>query len=622
MDKNILIDSDFPSIGDSMVSPIKIKKIRFFYFFIIFVVTIVIGRLVWLQIIKGSEYRNISEGNRTRIERIKAIRGLIYDSSGRPLVKNIARFSLLIVPQDLPAEEKSRDKIFRDFLAKTETINKDVGDKLREQAESARAKIDLTSFQPIIIAKNLDYQTALRLRLITNNLPGFSIGIRAQRNYLYGPMLSHILGYVAPVSKQELLEHPEYSPIDLIGRTGLELYYEEELKGKDGQKKIEVNALGRAEKIVSQTIPVHGQDIILTIDLDLQKYVYKILKKYIKLANSHAGTIIVSNPSNGEILSMVSYPSYDNNIFIQNNDSEYKKLSQDPDKPFIFRALVGEYPPGSIIKPLLAIAGLSEGIITPQTNIFSDGGIRIGQWFFPDWKRGGHGNTDVIKALAESVNTFFYYLGGGFKDFKGLGPQKIREYLSAFGLTKKTGIDLPGEKSGFIATPEWKKNHKNEPWYIGDTYHLSIGQGDILVTPLQVACYTMALANNGTLFVPRIVKKFQDPADGAIKNKPLQIVDKDLFNAEYFKLIKKGMREAVLRGSARQLNDLSVKVAGKTGTAQLGGDKTPHAWFIGFAPYDNPKIALTILIENGGEGSAIAIPAAKEIFSFLFAKDK
>jgi len=410
--------------------------------------------------------------------------------------------------------------------------------------------------------------------------------------------------------------------IDLIGRTGLELYYEKELKGKDGQNKIEINALGQTEKVVSQTLPKDGQDIILTIDLDLQEYIDKILKKYIKLANSQAGTIIVSNPSNGEILAMLSYPSYDNNIFIQNNDSEYQRLSQDPDKPFIFRALVGEYPPGSIIKPLLAIAGLSEGIITPQTNIFSSGGIRIGQWFFPDWKKGGHGNTNLTKALAESVNTFFYYLGGGFKDFKGLGPQKIREYLSVFGLTKKTGIDLPGEKKGFIATPEWKMDHKNEPWYIGDTYHLSIGQGDILVTPLQVSNYTMALANNGTLFVPHIVKAFQNPVDATIKNKPLQIANQDLFNVEYFKLVKKGMREAVLRGSARRLNDLAIKVAGKTGTAQVGGNKPPHAWFIGFAPYDNPEIALTILIENGGEGSAIAIPAAKEIFSFLFTKDK
>jgi len=319
---------------------------------------------------------------------------------------------------------------------------------------------------------------------------------------------------------------------------------------------------------------------------------------------------------------MISYPSYDNNIFIQGNDSEYQELSQNIDKPFIFRALAGEYPPGSIIKPLLAIAGLSEGIITSKTNIFSSGGIRIGQWFFPDWKEGGHGNTNVVKALAESVNTFFYYLGGGFNDFKGLGQGKIRKYLSTFGLTRKTGIDLPGEKDGFIATPEWKREYKNEPWYIGDTYHLSIGQGDVLVTPLQVTNYTMLLANNGTLFVPHIVKAFRDPVDNTIKNKSLQIVSKDLFNLEDSILVKEGMRAAVTQGSARYLNDSVVEVAGKTGTAQVGGDKPPHAWFIGFAPYDNPKIVLTILIENGGEGSTIAVPAAKEIISFLFAKNK
>jgi len=621
MDKNILTDNDFSNIDDSMLSPIKIKKIKFFYYFIVFIILILTGRLIWLQIIKGDEYRSTSEGNRTKTESIKATRGLIYDVLGRPLVKNVAHFSLLIFPQDLPIDKEEQNKVFDEFLLKIKEVNI-INDELEGEIEEIHTEINKKFSQPIIIAQNLDYQTALKLELITNDLPGFSIEIRAQRDYLYGSMLSHILGYVAPINEQELLQHPEYGPIDLIGRTGIELYYEKELKGKDGQRKIEINALGQSKKIINQNFSEDGQDIILTIDLDLQEYINGILKKYIKLANSQAGTIIVSNPQNGEILAMISYPSYDNNIFIQNNNSEYQRLNEDPGKPFIFRALAGEYPPGSIIKPLLAMAGLSEGIITSQTNIFSNGGIRIGQWFFPDWKEGGHGNTNVVKALAESVNTFFYYLGGGFKDFKGLGHDKIREHLSIFGLTKKTGIDLPGEKDGFIATPEWKKDYKNEPWYIGDTYHLSIGQGDILVTPLQVASYTMALANNGILFVPHIVKAFQNPIDVTIKNKSLQIADQNLFDVEYFELVKKGMREAVTKGSAIKLNDLEIQVAGKTGTAQVGGNKSPHAWFIGFAPYDNPEIALTVLIENGGEGSAIAVPAAKEILSFLFTKDK
>jgi len=621
MNKDIIIDNDFSSIDDSMLSPIRIKKIIFFYFLTIFVILIMVGRLAWLQIIKGDEYCNTAEGNRTKNESIKANRGLIYDVSGRPLVKNVAHFSLFITPQDLPTKKEERDKVFNKFLLKTEGV-KDIGDNVREKIGDIRTEIDSTLFRPIIIVKNLDYQTAINLKLITDDLPGFSIEIRAQRDYLHGSTLAHILGYVAPINEQELSRHPEYSPISLIGRTGIELYYEKELKGRDGQKKIEINALGRAEKIINQSLPEDGQDIILTIDLELQEYIDSVLKKYIKLSNSRAGTIIIANPLNGEILAMISYPSYDNNIFIQGNDSEYQELSQNIDKPFIFRALAGEYPPGSIIKPLLAIAGLSEGIITSKTNIFSSGGIRIGQWFFPDWKEGGHGNTNVVKALAESVNTFFYYLGGGFNDFKGLGQGKIRKYLSTFGLTRKTGIDLPGEKDGFIATPEWKREYKNEPWYIGDTYHLSIGQGDVLVTPLQVTNYTMLLANNGTLFVPHIVKAFRDPVDNTIKNKSLQIVSKDLFNLEDSILVKEGMRAAVTQGSARYLNDSVVEVAGKTGTAQVGGDKPPHAWFIGFAPYDNPKIVLTILIENGGEGSTIAVPAAKEIISFLFAKNK
>lgn len=625
MTEIIFNNDNFSDGEESLLSPIKIKKINIFYFFIFLFFFILGIRLFWLQLAKGENYRMASEGNRAKIEIIKAKRGLIYDSQGLPLVKNIASFSLLISPQDLPFLQDDRQEIFSQFLEQTKNIEK-IDQKVKEKIEAVQSEIEgnILDARPSIVAKQLDYQSAIALKLITNNLPGFSIEVSAQRDYLYGTSLSHILGYVAPITKEDLALNPEYQVIDFIGRTGLELYYEKELKGQDGKRVIEVNVLGQARKVISQEAPQDGNDLILTIDLKLQQYVQEILEKYIEIAESEAGTIIAIDPSQGEIRAMVSYPYYDNNIFIQSDQESYQNLSQNPNNPFLFRAIAGEYPPGSTLKPLVALAGLQENIIDAQTSILSQGGIRIGQWFYPDWKAGGHGPTNVTKALAESVNTFFYYLGGGFEGFVGLGPEKIKENLFLLGLNQKTGIDLPGEKQGFVGSPQWKEEQRKGPWYIGDTYHLSIGQGYISVTPLQVATYTMALANSGFYYQPHLLKSFRDSNKQIFaENKNFYFKDlTDDFSIENFELIRRGMREAVLRGSARRLNNLEIDLAGKTGTAQVDNHNLPHAWFTGFAPYDQPEIVLVVLIENGGEGSDLAVSAAQEILSFYFAENK
>ncbi|MCF7907103.1 penicillin-binding protein 2 [Patescibacteria group bacterium] len=624
MDEIIFNNDGFSDGQESMLSPIKIKKINVFYFLIFVIFFALAGRLIWLQLVRGEKYRMASEGNRAKIEIIKAKRGLAYDSQGLPLVKNIASFSLLISPQNLPFLENDRQDVFNLFLEQTEGI-KGIDQEVKERIEIVQREINenVLESQPSIVAKRLDYQSAIELKLITNNLPGFSVEVSAQRDYLYGPTLSHILGYVAPVTKEDLAEHKEYQVVDFIGRTGLELYYEKELRGHDGKRVIEVNALGQARKIINQEAPQDGDDIILTVNLDLQQYVKKILEEYIEEADSSAGTIIVMDPSQGEVKAMASYPYYDNNIFIQSDQERYQELSQDPTNPFLFRAIAGEYPPGSTIKPLISLAGLKEGVIDAQTSIFSQGGIRIGQWFYPDWKVGGHGSTDLIKALAESVNTFYYYLGGGFENFTGLGPEKIKENLSFLGINQKTGIDLPGEKEGFIGSPSWKKEERGKPWYIGDTYHLSIGQGYISVTPLQVATYTMALANAGSYYQPHFLKGFRDSNQNFTENKDFYFRDlTNVFSVEDFNLVREGMRAAVLKGSARRLNNLEVTIAGKTGTAQVDNHNLPHAWFTGFAPYENPEIVVVVLIENGGEGSDLAVSAAQKIFSFWFAENK
>ena len=261
-----------------------------------------------------------------------------------------------------------------------------------------------------------------------------------------------------------------------------------------------------------------------------------------------------------------------------------------------------------------AVAALETGVITPQSTVMSTGGINVGQWFFPDWKAGGHGRTDVVKAIADSVNTFFYAIGGGWGEIVGLGPDRLAAWLERFGWGKTLGIDLPGEANGLVPSPAWKAQHSSEPWYIGDTYHMAIGQGDILVTPLQVAAATAAIANGGTLYRPRLVAAIGD-GSGALKPIPLQVINDRLVSPEVIKVVHEGMRSTVTDGSARRLMTLPITVAGKTGTAQVASG-LPHAWFTAFAPLSNPQIVLAIVIEHGGEGSAVAVPVAEEVLQW------
>ena len=279
------------------------------------------------------------------------------------------------------------------------------------------------------------------------------------------------------------------------------------------------------------------------------------------------------------------------------------------------RATQGLYPSGSTIKPLLAAAALHQGLITPVTKYLSIGGFSIGPSFFPDWKAGGHGWTDVRRALAESVNTFFYIIGGGYDKATGLGIDKINEYAHHFGLGEKTGVDLPNESDGLVPDPAWKASVKKTPWYIGDTYHVSIGQGDLLVTPLQIANYVSAIANDGTLFQPHFLLETADTGNDN-RQRLKSIVRRQLsFKKEDLKVVREGMRQAVTSGSAVALASLPVSTAGKTGTAQVGG-RDPHAWFVGFAPYDSPQLVVVVLLENAGEGSTYAVPVAKEILEW------
>ncbi len=601
----------FTDTNEKINSFLSHNKIKIIFSVCLFIFLLIISRLFWLQIIKGNEYNLIAKGNRIRQRIIPAERGIIYDRFGTPLVSNIANYNLYFIPADLPVNKTYVVKQLAKIL-----------EKPQEEINTILTSVNSNSYQPVLVTNNLRHEQLIALKTIENKLPGIELNVEPQRKYIESSGLAHLLGYVGKINQEELKDksNKHYRFNDYIGKNGIELFYEDYLKGKDGIQEVEVNASGKTQKILNKINPQIGQDIILSIDLDLQKKITQVLSQALKKnSTAHGASAIALDPNSGEVLAMVSLPDYDNNYFSAGIlSSAYNNYLKDKNKPLFNRSIAGNYPPGSTFKPLMALAALEEGIITKNKTFLSTGGLRIGKWFFPDWKYGGHGRTNVIKAIAESVNTFFYYIGGGYSNFTGLGVDKIVSYAKKLYLSRKLGIDLPGEATGFLPTREWKEKVKGEPWYIGDTYHLSIGQGDILVTPLQVASYTAAIANGGILYRPHLLKIIIDSNSSKDYITPNYILAKNIASKDNIDIVRQGLRSAVLKGSARSLQYLPVASAGKTGTAQVGGQNNFHAWFTGFAPYKSPKIVLTILVENGGEGSSVSVPVFKEIIDWYF----
>jgi penicillin-binding protein 2 len=596
---------------------LKGGRFRIIAFALVFFSLLLIGRTAWLQIVKGDYYLELAEGNRIRIERIDAKRGVIYDRKGIPLVRNVANFMLYCIPADIPRKTEERKNIFSRITKILPEI-----DPLAAEAELKKIKPrSPESFEPFFIADNIPYEQAMRLYLESEAWSGIVLSSRSRRSYNpITPSMSHLLGYSGKISADELENYGAlYQPIDYVGKTGLEYFWENHLRGVNGKKQVEVDALGKEKKIVDESSAEDGRNLVLSIDSQVQKKLEELLSAQIKKMGLKKGVAIAQNPQNGEIIAMVAVPAYDNNIFARGiSTAEYKSILADKDLPMFNRAVSGEYPSGSTIKPVIAAAALEERVVSEHTAFLSNGGLKVGQWFFPDWRSGGHGTTDMRKALAQSVNTYFYCIGGGCNDQPGLGVERIVRYGKLFGLGQETGIDLPGEMSGFLPTKEWKEKTKGEKWYIGDTYHLSIGQGDLLATPLQISAYTSFFANGGSLYRPHLVSKVLSGEDRIMSSIVEEPVRKGFISGYNINVVREGMRQAVTSGSAKSLSSLTVSVAGKTGTAQWSSNKEPHAWFIGFAPYENPKIALTILIEEGKEGSTAAVPVAKDFLSWYF----
>lgn len=588
---------------------------------VVLISTLLVSRLMWLQVAEGAHYRDLANGNRLRLERLEASRGTIYDRTGKPLVHNVANFLLYCIPADLPKEVEERKKLIENLANTTQAFS---AEEIIQKLEGL-SPANLEYYQPLFLADNLPYEQSLKIYLQAFSQPGIILANKSRRQYdLPSFSFSHVLGYTGKINEAELERNKDtYIGIDYIGKTGLEKTWEKELRGTPGVKEIEVTATGKEQSIVSQTPDIPGKDLTLSIDATAQQKLEEIIANQLQKLNRTRGVGIVMDPNNGEIIAAVSLPAFDNNTFARGvTNKEYQALEGSPDKPLFNRIVSGEYPSGSTIKPIIAGAALEEGIITSQTAFLSTGGLRVGQWSFPDWKGGGHGLTNVTKAIAESVNTFFYYIGGGYGDFSGLGIDRIVSYLQKFMLGRSLGIDLPTEATGFVPTKAWKEQVKKESWYIGDTYHVAIGQGDLIVTPLQVAAYTMYFANGGTIYKPHLVKDIKTPDGKIVRQVKSEVLAQDIISQTNTNIIREGMRQTAVAGSARSLTSLPVSSAGKTGTAQWSSKKDYHAWFTGFAPYENPELVITVLVEEGGEGSVAATPIAREFLQWYFGEYK
>ncbi len=593
------------------------RKIRMAFAAMAALLLIVVLRAAYVQIVRGGDYVRLAEGNRSRMLLVPVERGVMYDRSGTPLVRNIPDFSVTITPDDLPKDPQAR----RDAIGRLA----DILGLMPSDIEQKMAEFKDYGGSAVTVADNIGHDQAVRIEIENAATPVIALETGMRREYLDGaevPSLSHVLGFEGRLTQTELAAQggAPYQPSDFIGKTGLERSYESVLRGTYGKRRVEVDATGRQKKIISEETGAPGKNLVLTIDAALQKDVERIFKDGLKAAGKTRGSVIVLKPSTGEVLAMVSEPAFDNNLFARGiSTDEYEALTKNPDNPLFSRAISGALASGSVFKPVVGAAAMAEGVITPNTTVLSTGGIRVDKWYFPDWKAGGHGPTNLAKALAESVNTFFYYVGGGYGGFKGLGIDRITAYARKFGFGAPLGIDLPSEAGGFLPSKEWKERVKKEAWYIGDTYHAAIGQGDVIVTPLQIAAMTAVFANGGALVRPHVVAAVTS-SDGARTPKEPEVIDPQVTDKASIDAVRRGMRQAVTSGSARSLADLPVAVAGKTGTAQWHPTKSPHAWFTSFAPYDKPEVVVTVMIEEGVEGSTSATPIAKAIYQRYFSK--
>ncbi len=572
------------------------------------------------QVSEAGQWLAMAEKNRSRIYPIFPQRGIIYDRNLKPLVKNQTDFDLIVVPELLPSGNEERLKI-KNRLAE---IFSSSSDEIIQNFDS----LELRSSEPKLLVSDIGTENFVKINAFLDEMPGIRIENNYQRDYVFGPALSNVLGYVGRVSKSDLSSNKDFFNTDTIGKTGLEMFYDSKLRGVDGKKRFNVDSYGHILDEVAISDPVNGRDMAITIDSELQKKLYEELGSMIQSRSTgRGGAAVAIDPRNGEILALVSWPNFNSNDFSEGiSQAKYEELVEDQRQPLFNRPISGQYPPGSSFKPLLASAALQEKIIDPKKQIYDPGYLLVpnpynpnGYTSFPDWQPQGW--VDMEKAIAWSANVYFYIIGGGYSDIAGLGISKISEYCSLFGLGRQTGIDLPAESAGFVPDENSKEDLKSwDPiWRLGDTYHVSIGQGDLLVTPLQLASAISAIANGGTLYKPHLFKGVLDEDLNFTETKNSEIANANFIDKANLEIVRQGMKAVNTYGSGMSFKGMPFTSGGKTGTAQFGPNNAyTHSWYVSFAPYENPEIAMAVLVEGGGEGSASAVPVARRVLEWYF----
>jgi len=570
-------------------------------FFLILIIV-----LFLLQIIRGPDYELKAKSNREQFAILPAIRGIIYDRTGKNILAyNRRSFAITIVPQNLPQNKDEREKLY-DRLSHLLNMSKN-------EILSVIKRKRYSKFGTYVLKTDVPFEDIVFLAEHNRDFPGVYWKSKPVRVYPNGDMLSHVLGYVGLISEPELMELSDkgYNLESIIGKSGVEKVYDRDLKGRDGFIRRVVDASNQvtAEIIDRGSEPVPGNNIYLTIDARIQKLAEDALGKNI-------GAVVVSKPSTGEILALVSYPRFDPNFFVtQRNKKDFKKLLLDKRKPFLNRAIQAQYPAGSIFKLVDALAILDTGKVPIEREFICGGGYQLGNRFFACWAN--HGVVNLHKAIVESCDSYFYQTS------LILGPELIAQYARESGLGKKLGIDLNGEVSGVIPDPEWKKINIKDSWYDGDTLNLAIGQGYLLVTPLQINALTNLIVNDGILMKPYVVKEIKSAKDDEVVfRKSPEVLVESKIDPSHFEFLKEAMRGVVVEGTAKWGGAVySCEMAGKTSSAEVMGRET-HSWFTAFAPYDAENvdeiISVTVIIEHGGAGSAAAAPVVSQIVEAVF----
>ncbi|MEK7465332.1 MAG: penicillin-binding transpeptidase domain-containing protein [Patescibacteria group bacterium] len=599
---------DYTKEEDLLEVPLR-DRVFSAFFVVAGVITLVVALQIGnLGIVQHGWYEKRALTNMSDVKITPSPRGVIEDRFGKPLVKNESSVNIFLAARRLPHDSGERSRIISETSRLLGLNETDVFLSLETTDWNIRDRILLAS----------DVTQDALVALSEASFPGIEIEPAFRRAHVTPLAFAHVLGYAGLVSEKDLRDDSSLVPDDVIGRDGLEAFYDSLLRGKNGRDVAYTSARGEVKEERVTESPQSGATLKTFIDKDFQEYFYERLTEGLKSLGRTTGTGIALNPQNGEVLALFGIPSF--------KPEKIKDYLSMPTEPLFNRAISGLYNPGSTIKPLVGIAALTEGVIGATKQIYSAGYIDLPNPYHPetptrfvDWKP--HGWVDMRSAIARSSNVYFYEVGGGFEEQKGLGISRLNAWWNKFGIGEKTGIDLIGEESGFLPTPEWKEKKTGEPWRLGDTYHVSIGQGDVTITPIELLNYIAAVANGGILYKPRVMESVND-IEGKELERSNPIVLKDLSGEikNFIGEIQRGMQDGVEKpyGTSYLLHGLPFSVAAKTGTAQVYLNERTNAFFVGYAPAVNPKIAILVLIENSREGSHNTIPVARDVLLWYY----